>query len=371
MLESAAVLKRVDRLVMVELIPPFLFALFAFIILIVGAALLKPLLSFLIRYGVGADVFFAMLFLSLPQWIVFTFPMAMLTGTLLAVGRLSGDAEITALRAAGINLYRITWPILYFALVLALATFILNEWIAPYTNHQLEVLKQRIIREKTGTVKEAKVSLPFYRKGYLSYLLVAESLEGERLENLNLLSFDPQTHETTWHLSAETSSWTGKEWKFYDGKVYNFLEEGVVTTRFQEWNVPEFDLSPATIAERSKDPMELSVFDLRRLIHYQQEAGLDISIIRRFQTDYYFKFSIPFASLFFVLIGVPLAIIPQRASTSMGLGFSLLIVLGYFFLYTVAVQMGRGDVVHPAFAAWIPNLSVFLAGMGLLRVRNR
>lgn len=371
MIESMTVLKRVDRLVMVELIPPFLFALLAFIILIVGAALLKPLLSFLIRYGVGADVFFSMLFLSLPQWIVFTFPMAMLTGTLLAVGRLSGDAEITALRAAGVNLYRITWPILYFALVLALVTFILNEWIAPYTNHQLEVLKQRVIREKTGTLKEARVTLPFYRKGYLSYLLVAESLEGETLKDLNLLSFDPQTHETTWHLSAETSSWTGMEWKFYNGKVYNFLEEGVVTTTFKEWNVPEFDLSPATIAERSKDPMELSVFDLRRLIHYQQQSGLDISIIRRFQTDYYFKFSIPFASLFFVLIGVPLAIIPQRASTSMGLGFSLLIVLGYFFLYTVAVQMGRGGVVDPAFAAWMPNLSVFVIGLGLLRVRNR
>ncbi len=371
MLESLPVLKRVDRLMMVELIPPFLFALFAFIILIVGAALLKPLLSFLIRYGVGADVFFAMLFLSLPQWIVFTFPMAMLTGTLLAVGRLSGEAEITALRSTGISLYRITWPILFFALVLALVTFLLNEWVAPYTNHRLEVLKQQVIREKSGTVKEAKVSLPFYHKGYLSYLLVAENLEGETLESLNLLSFDPKTHETAWHLSAERSLWTGESWKFYNGKVYNFLEEGVVTTSFKEWDVPEFDISPASIAEQSKDPMELSVFDLRRLIHYQRESGLDISIIRRFQTDYYFKFSIPFASLFFVLIGVPLAILPQRTSTSMGLGFSLLIVLGYFFLYTVAVQMGRGGIVHPAFAAWLPNLSVFLVGMGLLQVRNR
>jgi lipopolysaccharide export LptBFGC system permease protein LptF len=33
--------------------------------------------------------------------------------------------------------------------------------------------------------------------------------------------------------------------------------------------------------------------------------------------------------------------------------------------------MGRGGIVHPAFAAWIPNLSVFLVGLGLLQVRNR
>ena len=371
MLECAVVLKRVDRLLMLELVPPFLFALCAFIILIVGAALLKPLLSFMIQYGVGADVFFQLLVLTLPQWVVYTFPMAMLTGTLLAVGRLSGEQEITALRTAGVSLYRIALPVLFFALVLSLATFILNEWIAPYTNYRADLLKQRVIRERTGAARESKVNLPFYQGGYLSYLLVAEALEGEALQHLNLLNFDQRTHEIAWQLSADSAWWNGQRWRFFQGRVYNFLQEGVVTTRFTEWDVPEFNLSPATIAERSKDPSELSVFDLRRLIEYQIAAGLDISYIRRFQTDYYFKFSIPFASLFFVLIGVPLAILPQRTSTSMGLGFSLLIVLLYFFLYTLCVQTGRGGIVHPAAAAWIPNLSVFAVGLVLMRLRNR
>ncbi|OGK11973.1 MAG: hypothetical protein A2Y63_02060, partial [Candidatus Riflebacteria bacterium RBG_13_59_9] len=255
--------------------------------------------------------------------------------------------------------------------VLSLLTFVLNEQVAPYTNYQADSLKQRIIRAKTGTAAQSRVSLPFYRHGYLSYLLVADNLEGETLNELNLLSFDPKNHETAWHLSAQKAYWNGERWSFYDGKIYNFLAEGVVTTTFDEWEVPEFDLSPASIAERSKDPSELSVFDLRRIISYQRASGLDINYIRRFQVDYYFKFAIPFASLFFVLIGVPLAILPQRTSTSMGLGFSLLIVLGYFFLFTLCTQIGRGGIVPPALAAWIPNLSVLAVGVVLLRVRNR
>ncbi len=368
---NRAVLKRIDRLVMIELTPPFLFATFAFLVLIIGAALLKPLLDFIIKYGVSADVFLELLLLSLPQWVVYTFPMAMLSGTLLAVGRLSGDSEITALRAAGVSLYRITLPILFFALVLSLITFILNEQIAPYANYRFETIKQRIIQEKTGRVAQNKVSLNFYRQGYLSYLLLADKLENANLKDLNLLSFDPRTHEYSWHLQAQNARWDGSRWSFYSGKVHSFLSEGVVTTKFDEWVVPDFDLSPADIALKSKNPGELSVFDLRKIISYQKESGMDARTIRRFQVEYFFKFSIPFSPLFFVLIGVPLAIIPLRSSTSMGMGLSLLIVLLYFLLYTLSMQMGRGGMILPSVAAWIPNGAVFLSGIILMRVRNR
>jgi lipopolysaccharide export system permease protein len=370
-LQSLAVLKRVDRLVMIELIPPFLFATFAFLVLIIGAALLKPLLDFVIKYGVRADLFFELLLLSLPQWVVYTFPMAMLSGTLLAVGRLSGDSEVTALRAAGVSLYRITSPILFFALLLSLITFVINEQIAPYTNYRFDAIKQHIIQDKTGQIAQSKVSIEFYRQGYLSYLLLADKLEDQNLTDLNLLSFDPSTHEYTWHLQAQNARWSGNEWSFYRGVVHSFLEEGVVTTKFDEWEVPDFNLSPADIALKSKNPNELSVFDLRKIIGLQKQSGLDASVIRRFQVEYYFKFSIPFSPLFFVLIGVPLAIMPLRSSTSMGMGMSLLIVLFYFLLYTLSMQMGRGGIIAPPVAAWIPNGAVFLAGLALMRARNR
>lgn len=366
------VLKAVDRLILKELLPPFLFAFFAFVILIVGAALLKPLLAFLIKYDLGAGDFFRLLLLALPEWVVYTFPMAMLTGALLAVGRLSGDSEVTALRTAGISLYRLTWPIMFFALVLSLITFTVSELVAPYTNHQFDLYKQRIVEEKAGAMHETKVSLAFYQSGYLAYQLLAEELMGDNLSNLHLFHFQQNTGKCDWYLSAANAQWTGQSWSFHYGALYNFLTGGAVTTTtFTRWDVPEFALSPSTIAERSKDPSELSASELSRLIRYQKEAGLSESYIRRFEVDYFFKFSIPFSPLFFVLIGVPLAILPQRTSTSMGMGFSLLIVLGYFFLFTVASQMGRGSIVPPLLAAWIPNLALLVTGLFLLRVRNR
>jgi len=366
------VLKAVDRLILKELLPPFFFAFFAFVILIVGAALLKPLLAFLIKYNLGGLAFLKLLLLALPEWVVYTFPMAMLTGTLLAVGRLSGDSEIVALRTAGISLYRITWPIMFFALVLSLVTFTISELVAPVTNHQFDLSKQRIIEQKSGQMHETKVSLSFYQSGYLAYQLQAEELKGDTLSNLHLFHFQQNSGKCDWYLTAANARWTGESWSFHYGTLYNFLAGGMVTTTtFTRWDLPEFALSPSTIAERSKDPSELSASELSRIIRYQREAGLSEDYIRRFEVDYFFKFSIPFSPLFFVLIGVPLAILPQRTSTSMGMGFSLLIVLGYFFLFTISSQMGRGSIVPPLLAAWIPNLALLMVGLVLLKVKDR
>jgi len=365
-------LKRIDKLVLVELMPPFLFALGAFVVLVIFAGVMKPLLQFATRYGVQMDVFFAYFILALPQWIVYTFPMAMLTGAMLAVGRLSSNLEVIAMRAAGISLYRFALPFLVFAIILSGVTFVVSEQVAPYTNSRLEELRRRVILEKTGQVSEDRVNLTLYEKSGLKYVLVADHLEENELTNLNLFYFDPEASSRNWYLRAKAATWVGDRWQFYDGTLYRFQPDGtVVTTTFGESSAVKFDLSPASIARHSKDPSELTVKELKRVIAYQKESGLSASYVRQFETDYHFRFSIPLSAVFFVLIAVPLAIMPVRTSTPMGMGFSILVLLLYIFLLILSTQMGRGGVVPPYIAAWIPNLAVLILGIAFLQVRNR
>lgn len=365
-------LKRIDKLVLIELLPPFLFALGAFIVLVIFAGVMKPLLEFATRYGVGMDIFFRYFLLSLPQWIVYTFPMAMLTGAMLAVGRLSSNLEVVAMRAAGVSLYRLILPFLVFALILSGVTFVLSEQVAPYTNSQLQELKRRVILEKTGQVAEDRINLTLYEKTGLKYVLVADHLEEKELTNLNLFYLDPEARNRNWYLQAKGATWTGDRWQFRNGTLYKFQPDGtVVTTSFAETSAVNFDLSPGAIARHSKDPSELTIKELKRVIAYQKESGLTPSYVRRFETDYFFRFSIPLSTIFFVLIAVPLAIMPVRTTTPLGMGFSILVLLLYIFLLILSTQIGRSGVLPPYLAAWIPNLAVLLIGVGLLQVRNR
>jgi len=74
------------------------------------------------------------------------------------------------------------------------------------------------------------------------------------------------------------------------------------------------------------------------------------------------KMSIPFACLVFSLLGAPLGLRPKRASSSIGLGLSIIIIFGYYVLMSISVAFGELRWLTPFTAAWIPN--VLTGGVG-------
>src|SRR5690606_5579994 len=83
--------------------------LFAFV-LILGNAI-RDLLTYVLAGQIPLTVFAELLLLLVPYVISYALPMGMLTGVLLTLGRLSADSEITAMRAAGLSVWRIARPV--------------------------------------------------------------------------------------------------------------------------------------------------------------------------------------------------------------------------------------------------------------------
>ncbi|MDR7598540.1 MAG: LptF/LptG family permease [Armatimonadota bacterium] len=93
--------RTLDRYVISELVPPFLMGVSVFLVLLVGD-ILYVLAEYLARGQVPLGALLRLLFYKLPHMLVLTFPVSTLFGTLLGVGRLARDNEITALRMAGL-----------------------------------------------------------------------------------------------------------------------------------------------------------------------------------------------------------------------------------------------------------------------------
>ncbi|MEO1131709.1 MAG: LptF/LptG family permease, partial [Cyanobacteria bacterium J06639_1] len=68
------------------------------------------------------------------------------------------------------------------------------------------------------------------------------------------------------------------------------------------------------------------------------------------------KYSIPFVCLTFALVGAPLGLRPQRTSSSIGLGLSVLIIFGYYLAMFISQALGQVGALGPAIAAWLPNI---------------
>src|SRR5213075_603710 len=133
-------MKILTRYIFKEMLGPTAlgFAFYTFIILMKN---LFDVAGMIIRRSLPAATVARLLFLSLPHIIVLTVPMSLLFGILIAVGRLSSDSEIIAMRASGISARTIFRPVFLFSFVAFLLNLYLMNVVLPRGNSELQNLR--------------------------------------------------------------------------------------------------------------------------------------------------------------------------------------------------------------------------------------
>jgi len=415
------VLKILDRMILTELRGPLFSGVAMFSMLTIATVVLQEAARIAIRYNISPQLFLTLVVLAAPQFIVLSIPMGVLLGTLLAVGRLSGDQEITALRACGISLSRVLGPFIVVGIVLSGLTFYGMERLVPYCLSQFEELKTSI-RTTGAQGVQRRESWPIYRSGELRWLLVASQVEGELLKSVKLLYFDPTDEYRDFYITADTVIWEGNQWSFLDVRTV-FLRPGdqPVVSYNDTAVIPDFSITPESLRLRKKKPEELTTIQLRKLIREaeaemsagtsrpaiinvgaeelisgpvasstssapgaaeqpdEEMAGLarqarakpSSKDILSWRTDLHFKYAMPLTPLFFILVALPIAIRPQRTTGTIGLGLALLIILVYYILYTMCQKLGAVGALPPPVAAWIPNGLLLIVGLTWMRFRER
>ncbi|MCF0215746.1 MAG: YjgP/YjgQ family permease [Fibrobacteraceae bacterium] len=135
------------RYVLKELIAPFLAALFGITFLFVVDFLVK-ILDNVLSKGLPASTVLEIFALNLAWMLSLSVPMAVLVSCLMAFGRLSGDQEITAVKAAGVSPFSLMRPVLLVMLLLSVLMVLFNNWILPEANHRSVELMNAVSRKK-------------------------------------------------------------------------------------------------------------------------------------------------------------------------------------------------------------------------------
>jgi lipopolysaccharide export system permease protein len=140
--------------------------------------------------GLSGAVIVELMVLNLAWIVVLAVPMAVLVATLMAFGELSANSEITAMKASGVSLYRMMFPVL---IVSGLLTYLMVQFdnkVLPEANHRLKTLTTDIRRKKpTFTLVPGLFSqdLPGY-----SMLVRKTFAESNNLEGVIIYDFtDP------------------------------------------------------------------------------------------------------------------------------------------------------------------------------------
>ncbi len=338
------------------------------LILIYVIVLFFQKMDLIIKYQAPFYLIFEYLLYRIPevifQWIL---PYAVLLATLLTLGGLSRHSEITAMKAGGVSLYRITFPLLFIALLISFCSFLGNEYLVPYTNQSTQYLLDVKVRKEqpSGFFKNYKI---WYRSDQHVFNIQLVDPQKKVLEGFTLYQFDNH-FECTRRIDAREAKWIDGKWKFYEGAMRDFRESGSIQiTLFKEmeFSLPENWESFQTIERQSR---EMSYAELRTYIQKIQSAGYDAT---RYLVDLYSKLSYPFLNLIMVLIGIPFALKTGRSGgVAISIGISVMIGFAYGVTFYIFLSFGKSGILSPFLSSWIPTLLFGLAGIfTLMSVRQ-
>ena len=368
--------RKLDKLILSEIVPFFLMGVGAFTLLMIAVTLFKDMLNYIANYGLSpaeVGVFFA---LALPQTIAYTLPMAMLFAGLLSFGRLSDSSQITALRAGGIGFFRIVAPALLFAWIIVLITFILNEKVAPISSQAAERYIHSALVERGITREAHDIS---YMDQSAGWLFAAAAGEGNIFHDVKWWDFS-RPGETVLY-TADVGVWQQDKWEFHKAKVIHIsteslgLKEGdagesgndngrnVIRSMTSENLEMHIARTPSDImAAGKRNPEEMSLQELHTYLRTAAQEKTE-AYRRKIEATYHLKIAAPFASVIFILLAAPLGMTSQRSSSTMGIGLSMVLVFVYYMMTTFAVKVAESGMLVPIIAAWIPNALTLLAGI--------
>lgn len=340
-----------------------------------------------IQKDLGIGLTLQLLALNLPSLLVLAIPVGTLLGSLIAIGRLSADGEIVALQASGLGPFQLLRPMALhglFALGVSLAIYVFAQ---PWASYELHALQARIVTARNVTSEiQPRVffdalpgnvlfvdEMPPGTQGLLerTVLYQAPATGGSGLEQLIVAK------------SATVAPSADRQGRlrvvFKDGVVHFFRSNDPDSYRSVQFETfaPSPIVLPAWMQSSGKRPDRIVTdMNLRGLrseyvaARVESNPTLRAHRLRSALSEAHRRFALPFASLIFALLALPLGVSRVRSGKGAGFALSLGLVLAYWLMFTVGLGQARLGHIPVALGIWGAN-AVILSWTIILYSRMR
>ncbi len=307
------------------------------------------------------------LWFRLPDLVFFILPVATLTSTLLTLGLLAKFNETTAMKAAGISLYRTVVPVIVLALTAGGGAFLLQNRLMPAANSRAEETWNRII------------DLPPRSYSFLNRHWVL-GLEKDRIYHYELFDVPSSTFRRLSLFDVDLSSWTMSRRVFAEKAVFGDLRFVVERGWLREFSARTSQLferkgdwtfeipEPKSYFLREwREPSQMTYRELRTYTREVREMGFEAT---RLRIDLGTKLAFPSVSLVMALLAIPFAFSLGRRGVLVGAGLSVVIAAVYWGAVAIFRSLGYVGFLEPGLAVWGPHV-IFGLGGAFLLLRQR
>ena len=358
--------------------------LFVFVLLMGNA--MRDIASLVAAGKLDLVVFLKLMGLLIPYVAAYALPLGMLTGTLIALGRLSSQQEITAMKSAGVGLFQIASPVFLIAFIGMVAGVVVNLHYAPQSRSAYKQLMVSAVSENPiGFIEEKR-----FIKEFPGYVIYMGARDGALMKDFWIWELDQEKRVKLFLRAAEGEL----DYDQADNALVLTLRDGTAEQRNAE--DPEalstepvrslfFGELPIELpldqifGEKSKRRARIKEMTFAQLMQVRDralaeevQAGEGMSPQRlKVQMHMQKGFAMAFSVFSLAIFGIPLAIQVGRKETYANLAIALVIAMTYYFLIIVVSWLEGKPALRPDVLIWLPNLIFQAIGFYLIQRANR
>lgn len=356
------------KYILIEALPSFLIGVVIFVFILLMFQVLR-LTEFVLVHGVSLYTTVEIMGYLAISFLPMILPMSLLFALLLTYGRLSGDAEVVAMKSLGLNMLHISTPAVILGVLTLLASAQTSFFLAPWGNRQFELRINELSRLKAGaTIKEGVFSEGFFdlvvyanevdsRAGLLSKVFIYDERDPKSpltiiaREGRILREQDPKVGDRA-------------ELQLLDGSIHRTTNGAYTKIDFSSYDINLFD--PVELSEKGKSLPSMTLNELEIAKRDPNLKGKDRAKV---EVEYHRRWSLSVACLIFALIGVGLGTTTnRRLARASGLVLCLLVIVAYWILYVTAEGLARNQLLSAGIALW--GINVIFSGFAYWSMRR-
>jgi len=342
--------KKIDSYIIKKFLGTFFFTLLLLIFIVIVFDISEKIDDFLKNDAPLGAIIFDYYLNFIPYFINLFSYLLTFIAVIFFTSRMASRSEIIAILSSGISFWRMLVPFIVAALILGTLSFLLANFIIPYTNRAMFEFENRYIRNPRtfSDMNVHKQISPgtfiymenFNLKNNTGWKFSLEEFDGQRLQYK--LKAEKVIFDTT------TGMWTIEN--FFTRRIDSI---GETLTKGEKLDTL-LPIKPGDFVEDVEEIKVMGYAAVRNMIKKKLLRG-DPDVIH-YQVKNYERIAHPFATVILTLIGVAVSSRKVRGGIGYHLGLGLSLTFLYILFMQISAVFGIFGKVPPLLAVWMPNI---------------
>jgi len=356
-------IKILDAYISKKFFSKFLFIIIGFISIFTVVDIIDKIDKF-IEKDISNSEMITYYFLTIPWYISLALPMTLLISTIFCFSILQKNQELTALKASGVSIMRISYPIIIFGIFFSIFSFYFDNIIVVNSLQKRAVIEKKLNPKNITISKKNNIyyhldnsflSIKYFNyKINLANNISIQKYEGADLkERLDAKKMKWQENINAWALTdIEIRSWENNTYS------YSYTKDSIIIIE---------DISPSIIKKDFLKPEDMNYWELTSFIKKLENKGLSYN---RWLVNKHFKTAFACSPLIMILFGIALSIQKPKSNFTLGFGLSIIVIFLYYLLIKAGQSLGYNNILPPFLSIWLVNF-LFLVFGSYLFIKSR